>query len=332
MTHQKRQNWSLTNLCIITLLLSFLTDLTACGKINPARPADQTSAVSPQIPISPGTYPISIQVGQDTRWFTLIIPPHYDHTEPRPLLFFFHGGNLSMGFGVNNLPELIQRSAEENWLLVFMNGSNLTDNRGAATWNAIHCCFPSLGRFDDLGFVRTTFDALSVALKVDAGRVYAMGGSNGAMFTHCLAAEMSDVFTAAAENAGTIGGQEDESSPVVTIQPAQPFPIMLTHGMNDMKVNFNGGKTAEGDRIDISFKESVEFWARNNQCDLSQQETSELDGLNGKIWIVTFTSCASNAQVSAIRFEKFGHGWPSLETVGFDTANAMVDFLLQFSK
>ena len=35
---------------------------------------------------------------------------------------------------------------------------------------------------------------LSAALKTDAARIYAMGGSNGAMFTHRLAAEMCENF------------------------------------------------------------------------------------------------------------------------------------------
>ncbi|MFQ5569883.1 MAG: alpha/beta hydrolase family esterase, partial [Rhodothermales bacterium] len=264
----------------------------------------------------------------------LVIPPRYDPAEARPLLFAFHGGGLSMAAFFNMRKDLIQRCEEENWILVFPNGSNTTGNRGSSTWNAAHCCGASRAfDMDDIGFVSRMIDTVSVMVNIDANRIYATGGSNGGMFTHRLAAEMPDVFAAVAPSQATIGGQVDSLSPVVTVQPAQPIPIMMIHGRNDQKVRYNGGLTGGGSgRIDLSFRESVLFWANNNGCTVSQGDTTVVDGLNGKVWMARFAGCDANREVRGVTIQNYGHGWPSLEESGFDGTNAMVDFLKQFSK
>lgn len=312
-------NWA------VGMILCYLIALAACKNETPVEPDDK--------PV-PGDYDVSVKVDTMTRWFKLVIPPGYDHTGPRPLLLAFHGGNLSMGFMFNNRKDLIERCATENWILVFPNGANSTNNRGSGgTWNAVHCCPPAF-RFDvdDVGFVRKMIDTLSTTLKIDEKRIYAMGGSNGGMFTQRLAAEMPDVFAAAAPNQSTIGGQPDSLSPVMTVQPTQPIPIIMVHGLNDHKVQYFGGKTIEGNRIDVSFRESALFWANNNQCAVAQPDTTIVNGLNGRVWIVDFNNCNSGKPVRAITIENKGHGWPGLEESGFDGSNAMIDFLKQFSK
>ncbi len=294
---------------------------------------NEDEVVEPRETLAPGVYDVSVSVDTMTRWFKLIVPSKYDGAESRPLLLCLHGGNLSMGFMFNNRKDLIQRCEEENWILVFPNGANFTNNRGAATWNAVHCCGQAW-RFgvNDTGFVRKIVDTLSIVLNIDETRIYAMGGSNGGMLTQRLAAEMPDVFAAAAPNQSTIGGQVDSLSPVVTVHPTQPIPIVMIHGLNDRKVNYHGGKTLEGNRIDISFKESVLFWARNNRCDLGRADTTVVRGGKGKVWIVAYRNEDTGVEVQAITIQNKGHGWPGLEESGFDGTNAMVDFLKRFSK
>ncbi|MGH7595209.1 MAG: alpha/beta hydrolase family esterase [bacterium] len=326
MAHGKLKNNFFAIILRVGLVLGFLAGFMACNnKDNPVEPVEKPT---------PGDYEISVKVDTMTRWFKLVIPPKYDHTAPRPLLLYFHGGAQSMDFPFKNRQDLIKRCEEENWILVFPNGANSTDNRsGGATWNAVHCCPPAL-KFDvdDIGFVRKIVDTLSVDLRIDAKRIYAMGGSNGGMFTHRLAAEMSDVFAAVAPSQATIGGQVDSLSPVVTVQPSQPIPIIMAHGLNDRTVNYHGGQTIDGDRIDISFRESALFWANNNQCTISRADTTVVNGLNGKVWIISFRDCNASVEVRAVTIENHGHGWPGLEESGYDGTNAMVDFLKQFSK
>lgn len=58
---------------------------------------------------------------------------------------------------------------------------------------------------DDVQFVRDTLARLAAHWRIDSHRIYVAGFSNGAMMTHRLASEMSDVLAGAAEVAGIIG-------------------------------------------------------------------------------------------------------------------------------
>ncbi len=319
MKSEKHINGLLSVIRKVVLLLICFSGISAY-----ATPLDEIGNLNPQ------GYPISVQVDSLTRWFKLIIPPRYDHTEPRPLLLCFHGGNLSMAFMVNNRKDLIKRCADENWILVFPNGYNWETNRTSSTWNAMHCCGASFDHnIDDIAFVTTMIDTLSSILMIDSTRIYAMGGSNGGMLTHRLAAEMPDVFAAAAVSAGSIGGKVNPVSDEVAVSPTVPIPIMMIHGMNDVNVSFTGGRSVGGIRFDISFRRSVALWVNNNQGPGSQSDTTLV---NGNVWIVTYNDNNPDMEVRAIAIQNKGHGWPSLEDFGFDGTNAMVDFLMRFSK
>lgn len=322
----KLQNKYFAQILTLGLFFGCLAVLFVCDN-------DDKLPVAPTETPKPGDYEVSVKVDKLTRWFKLVIPSKYDHTSPRPLVLCFHGGNLSMGFVFNDRKDLIARCDAENWILAIPNGCDFNDNRGASTWNAIHCCDPAMSAaVNDIGFVQKVVDTLSVYLKIDPARIYAMGGSNGAMLTHRLAAEMPDIFAAVALSAGTIGGQAGLIKPLETIQPTQPVPIMMVHGINDVNVNYYGGKTADNNRIDISFSESVTFRAQNNQCTVGQQDTTIVNGLKGSIWIVIFKDCYANKEVRGVTIENHGHGWPGLEEAGWDGTKAMVDFLKRFSK
>ena len=78
----------------------------------------------PTIPFEPGTYQLSLEVDALTRWYTLVVPERYDHTEERPLLFFFHGGGGSMAASYAARSDLRSLCEEDNWILVFPNGTN----------------------------------------------------------------------------------------------------------------------------------------------------------------------------------------------------------------
>ncbi len=283
--------------------------------------------------IHPGVYDISISVDTLDRWFKLIVPSGYTNQEKRPLLLAFHGGNLSMGFMYNNRKDLIKRCEEENWLLALPNGANADGNRGAATWNAIHCCDPAFKHnVDDIKFSIKIINTLEDNLLIDEKRIYAMGGSNGAMLVHRLASELPEYFAAVAESQGSVGGKLDTFDQIITVQPKVPVPILMIHGINDAKVKFSGGWSDELKRWDLSFESSVSLWAENNLCDITKADTTIVQGLNGKVYIIDIDDCGSNMPVKGIAIENKGHGWPGLEESGFDGTNASIDFLKQFSQ
>jgi poly(3-hydroxybutyrate) depolymerase len=131
-----------------------------------------------------------------------------------------------------------------------------------------------------------------------------------------------------------VGGQVDTQSPVVTVQPTQPVPIIMLHGKDDSHVRYEGGLSGneQYDRVDISFQESVLLWAENNLCLLDEVETEITEGLRGQVRIDTLHDCDKEMYVRAISIDNFAHDWPSLARSGYDGNKAIVDFLIQFSK
>ena len=293
---------------------------------------DKDPVEEPGILVKPGVYDISVKVDTMTRWFKTIVPSNYNHANEHPILLAYHGGGLSMGFMLKNRTDLIQRCEDENWILVFPNGANHEDNRGSATWNALHCCNPALKwDVDDIGFTKTIIDTISTELNIDRKRIYAIGGSNGGMLVHRIAAELSDIFAAVAENQGSAGGRQDSLSELTLAQPNGSIPFILIHGMNDVSVKFQGGWSGDLPRYDISFSETVSLWAINNSCN-PIPDTTITQGLRGKVWIFDYDGCENNSDVRAIAIENKGHGWPGLEESGFDGTNESIDFLSQYSK
>ncbi len=92
-----RPNQHHTRLTIVfrfALIVILIMGLWSCeDEENPVEPVDK--------PL-PGAYEISLKVDSMTRWFKLVIPPHYDHSEARPSFSSFHADNLPMALVLAN--------------------------------------------------------------------------------------------------------------------------------------------------------------------------------------------------------------------------------------
>ncbi|MGI9545001.1 MAG: alpha/beta hydrolase family esterase [Cyclobacteriaceae bacterium] len=308
----------------ITIILILLI----CGRCS------DDDSPTPTVPSEPGTYQVSMEIDDLIRWYTLVIPERYDHTEERLLLFFFHGGGGSMSASYAARDDLRSLCQEDNWILVFPNGTNEIDNKGSgANWNAVHCCQEALANnVNDVGFVKAMIKTIESGLKIDADRVYATGFSNGAMFTHRLAAEVPELFAAVAPAAGTIGGVPHEGTDTLVINPTSAIPILLSHGMADTNVQYFGGATGKlpSTRSDFSHEESFQFWSANNNCNLSGIDTLNTKGNNGRIVERKLSGC--DGKVISLSIENLKHLWPGLDDAGYDGTARIFEFLKSHSK
>jgi polyhydroxybutyrate depolymerase len=94
---------------------------------------------------------------------------------------------------------------------------------------------------DDVKFVRIIVDDLAKRLPIDKTRLFSTGVSNGAIFSHRLAAEASDLFAAIAP---IIGGLAEPLAP--KFKPAHPISLLVIQGTADPLVPFNGGPIGAG--------------------------------------------------------------------------------------
>ncbi|HYF52343.1 MAG TPA: PHB depolymerase family esterase [Planctomycetota bacterium] len=263
------------------------------------------SAAETAAALKPGTHDGSLKFDGRERTYLLFIPSQYDGTKPLPLVMFFHGGmgtakHAAESYGWS------EKAEKENFIVVYPNGTG-----SVQTWNAMHGCGSAhRSNIDDVGFVKALVADLKSKLKIDDRRIYAAGHSNGAMLSHRLGAELSDVFAAVAPVAGSIGGQEDANSPEKRIpQPANPVSILIIHGKEDKNVLYEGGETkagAERGRIDLSVADAVKFWVKANNCVETPKEKVIDDG---KVIRQEYSSPAGNDVVLCTVVDG-GHSWP----------------------
>ncbi len=163
-----------------------------------------------------------------------------------------------------------------------------------------------------MGFFRALVLTLTSEFNIDPQRIFVAGHSNGGMMSYRLAAEMSDVFAAAAIVSGTIGGYPTPDSPdLYTIpEPAQPVSILHIHGMADQNVRYEGGVNGDdalSQRRDLSVADAIAFWVQADQCAITPIHVSSDEGM---LLTDTYTCDPSGTTVELITIVDGGHSWP----------------------
>jgi poly(3-hydroxybutyrate) depolymerase len=99
--------------------------------------------------------------------------------------------------------------------------------------------------YDDVGFVRTMVDRFKSSMCIDSSRVFATGCSNGGMFIHQLAQDMSDTFAAVAANCNGRPMVGYEKMP-----EGLPVSMMLVGGRHDGRIR------------SVEYESNASWWER----------------------------------------------------------------------
>ncbi|HEX4952038.1 MAG TPA: PHB depolymerase family esterase [Thermoanaerobaculia bacterium] len=294
---------------------------------SPEAPLLATPGSGPGLDASPGLHEVSVQAGGLTRWALYYVPVGYDPAVPSRLVIALHGGGGGMFNMADSRTDLLALADAKTFLVIFPNGQDGVDNRGASGWKAVHCCGEVfLQGQSDVDFVLALVRSFEAGLAVDPRRIHAVGFSNGGMLTHLLAAEASEVFASVAVLSGTIGGSFDLASPVATVVPEAPMPILMIHGIADTNVSYRGGFSSDNaERFDLSFEASMALWVANDGCrQLGTVRSSR--GERGAVFRRSHAGCLAGTEVVGISLENVGHTWPDLESAGFDGTTEAVEF------
>ena len=132
------------------------------------------------------------------REYILYIPPNIESRTNLPVIFNFHGyqGRANQFF---NMTDLIEIANENGVVLVYPQGAPL--DGGPSHWNAapLNSSTPSFvnkSNVNDLEFFFYLLDDVNQNNILDLNRVYAIGYSNGGMFSHFLACNTENIFAA----------------------------------------------------------------------------------------------------------------------------------------
>jgi len=192
--------------------------------------------------------------------------------------------------------------------------STLADQAGFAVVYPDGLVNPSIGQTDwayffneftdDVGFLRQLIHTLQTNVGPDPKRIYVTGFSAGALMSHRLGVQTSDLVAAI----GVVEGALFSSTTSQTVPSAlSPVSVIALHGDQDTTVRYCGSQT------DASQEQSFNYWAGTSADSCSSVDTSSaLCDAQGNITAAVekdATSCSGNAEVKFYRLIGGVHVW-----------------------
>ncbi len=156
-----------------------------------------------------------IVVGGLARLFRLVVPDAVNGGKAVPLVFAFHGlGDSKDRFAqYSRLDELAQK---QGFVLVYPNA------------RALFWPLTSEWAREDFAFFDMLYAQLALGYNIDPNRVFLIGNSNGAYFSHLLAMERANRIAAIAVHSGGLGVVVPGSG-----QAAYKYAVFAVHGAVD---------------------------------------------------------------------------------------------------
>jgi polyhydroxybutyrate depolymerase len=223
--------------------------------------------------------------------------------EPVPLLIALHQFT-GTGAQMRDMTGFDAIADREKFIVVYPDGLERSWNYDLSGVTAM------IKISDDEGFLLALIEHLKGDYRIDPGRIYLTGASNGAMLTQTMACRHSGLFAAAAPVMGSM-----EWNTARRCLPEFPMPTLIIHGTADQIVPFDGGLREEIIRNPnyLSAGQNASWWATQNGC-LDSPRVERIpdrvpeDGTRVKVY--RFEDCGPGREVVLYAVEGAGHTWP----------------------
>lgn len=251
---------------------------------------------------SGGTIDRRIQVAGVTRSYRLHLPPNPRAESALPLVLVFHGG-AGTAEAMERLTRFSELADRERFAVAYPQGlsNHWNDGRDPAVMGA-------RADVDDVSFVAALIEALVGDRRIDRKRVYATGYSNGAIFSHYLAARLSDRIAAIAAVAG---GLADRFRP--SFHPSAPVSVLILQGTDDPFVPVGGGEVRRTRGRLVSTAQAIDLWVKANGCSASEKtrDLADVDPADGcRVTSHTWPGGRDGTEVIYDEVKGGGHTWP----------------------
>tara|TARA_B100001175_G_C19427790_1_gene599546 strand:- start:52 stop:1119 length:1068 start_codon:yes stop_codon:yes gene_type:complete len=285
------------------------------------------------------------------REYLVFLPGSYLESDYRefPVLIGLHGySGTASGFELETTKGLNLMAEEKEVIVIYPQGSYFTsDSNGqesfVSSWNDIvsnadplegkplkcsrerldypkppecknfnFCAWTSCN--DDLGFLKSVIEEISLNYRTDDSRRYMIGMSNGGAMVYRFACKNADLLTAAAIVSSSI--------PVGTVcKDKVSLPLLIVYGEKDRTTPPNGQKSYDG-----FFYESVEktfsSWANDQNCEDNIYNLESEDLKKRNVSCSFRQNCKNDSEVRICEVKDGGHFWPGQkESVGFCNTN-----------
>ncbi len=255
---------------IISVVCGLL--LAGCGGELAATPSSSPSSPRP----AAGDHQLTLDVGGKQRNYLVHAPPGYTGDELVPLvvgLHFYPGS----GAALRDMIEMDAQADEHGFLVAYPDGVS-------GGFNALVCC----GAEDDVAFLKALTDRMIAGWRVDPGRVYATGISNGADMSFRAAIEATGVFAAIGAVSGGYGGPRTESADFV---PRKPVSVLTIIGGQDQYYDI--------------FAAGLKKWRERLKCqpvDTPPPVAKTVERFSAR--------CADGSDLEVYVVTDMGHSWP----------------------
>ncbi len=224
---------------------------------------------------------------------------------PLPLVVVLHGGG-SNGRQMEGYTKFNDTAQREGLIVIYPDAidGNWNDGRNLEFIRA------EREKIDDVKFIRAAIDAVDKEHPVDRSRIFATGISNGALMSHRLANDASDLFAAVAPVAGSI--------PVALAEhfdPKHPVSILIIQGDADPLVPFTGGEIvvfSQNRGKVLPTKDTLAKYLQHNG-NKGQPDVSRLDGKSGdetSVEINKYPDGDGGFKTYFYLIKHGGHTWP----------------------
>ncbi|HYF52602.1 MAG TPA: PHB depolymerase family esterase [Planctomycetota bacterium] len=254
-------------------------------------------------PAAAGTKFSTIKVGDLERRYILREPAGRKPDEKLPLVFVFHGGS-GHAAQMERFSKFTELAGKERFIVVYPEGidKSWNDGRMAEQIGA------QKQNIDDVAFVTALLDKLIKENGADPKRVYACGISNGAIFSHRLAMELSERFAAIAGVCGSLAERLSEK-----FAPKEPVSVLLMNGTEDTFTPYDGGHVLKKRGKIISTDDIIKKWIKANRCSADGAKSPALDKDKDdgtRIYTTKWSGGRDGSEVMLMKVEGGGHTWP----------------------
>ena len=284
------------------------------SKIMPSYPFDRYLNDDGSLGIA--SYPLqhgSLELEGLTRNYYYYVPSSYDGNAPVPLVFSFHGIHSS-GNGQQSLAKLDALAEKECFIVVYPDGQPLPEGVGILQEGSMIAGYQGLWNFTDAGindmeFISVLIDKLAGTdtepgeFNIDRTRVYATGMSNGGIFSHKLAIELSHKIAAAACVTGPLAAISTAKV------PPRPVTVIQVSGNSDPVIDWNGNETLGT----ISVDDTIAWWNKINQTSATPvvKEYPQVKPDDPtKVTKYIYSGGVNNTKVILYKIDQMGHTWP----------------------
>ena len=254
-------------------------------------------------PASAQTERGSMRFGGHERTWRVYVPASLPLDNAVPLVIGLHGG-LGSGEQFAESTRFDSQAEEGRFLAVYPDGV-ARPLLGIRTWNGGRCCgFAVDQNVDDVGFIATLIDQLQARFRIDPGRIYAMGHSNGGIMAYRLACELPDRIAAIGAVAASLE---------VPCEAGQPVSVLSIHGDADTSHPLEGGEGADS-LAGVAFtsvQESLDDWIALNGCAATPSVAQA-----GAVTTTRWSGCDQDAVVESQIVAGASHAWPGGEPTG----------------